>query len=86
MNLETCSNKSKGQITSLCLRLSAPISRICLPLLEALLNRLVRFAQSAVILTIDCQALRPWQFLYFLPEPHGQGSLRPIRGPDALIG
>src|ERR1700710_468538 len=23
-------------------------------------------------------AYRPWQCLYFLPEPHGQSSLRPI--------
>ena len=23
----------------------------------------------------------PWQYLYFLPEPHGQGSLRPTLGP-----
>src|ERR1044072_8679420 len=22
----------------------------------------------------------PWHFLYFLPEPHGQGSLRPTFG------
>ena len=29
--------------------------------------------------------LRPWQFLYFLPDPQGQGSLRPMRGP-ALTG
>ncbi len=27
----------------------------------------------------------PWQFLYFLPLPQGQGSLRPIFGPT-LIG
>ncbi|CAM3748897.1 hypothetical protein Xentx_01064 [Xenorhabdus thuongxuanensis] len=27
---------------------------------------------------------RPWQCLYFLPEPHGQGSLRPtLRSPVA---
>ncbi len=25
-------------------------------------------------------SLAPWHFLYFLPEPHGQGSLRPIFG------
>ena len=24
---------------------------------------------------------RPWHFLYFWPEPHQQGSLRPIRAP-----
>ena len=23
----------------------------------------------------------PWHFLYFLPEPHGQGSLRPTFSP-----
>jgi hypothetical protein len=22
----------------------------------------------------------PWHFLYFLPDPHGQGSLRPTFG------
>ena len=27
----------------------------------------------------------PWQFLYFLPLPQGQGSLRPTLGPT-LIG
>jgi hypothetical protein len=26
----------------------------------------------------------PWQFLYFLPLPHGQGSLRPILGPTFI--
>src|SRR3954470_11343073 len=26
---------------------------------------------------VFCQAERPWQFLYFLPLPQGQGSLRP---------
>src|SRR5712671_2802508 len=26
----------------------------------------------------DGYAYRPWQCLYFLPEPHGQSSLRPI--------
>src|SRR5579863_1209435 len=26
-------------------------------------------------------ALRPWHFLYFLPEPQGQGSLRPTLAP-----
>src|SRR6266852_5376719 len=25
--------------------------------------------------------LAPWHFLYFLPEPHGQGSLRPTLAP-----
>src|ERR1700753_3772980 len=27
------------------------------------------------------QASAPWHFLYFLPEPHGQGSLRPTLSP-----
>jgi len=27
------------------------------------------------------QAVAPWHFLYFLPEPHGQGSLRPTFSP-----
>lgn len=31
------------------------------------------------------QSPLPWQFLYFLPEPQGQGSLRPILGA-ALTG
>lgn len=31
------------------------------------------------------QASLPWQFLYFLPLPQGQGSLRPILGAT-LIG
>ena len=26
-------------------------------------------------------AQRPWHFLYFWPEPHQHGSLRPIRAP-----
>src|SRR5262249_52733551 len=29
---------------------------------------------------------RMWQFLYFLPEPHGQGSLRPTFWPRLRIG
>src|SRR5690606_5449428 len=28
----------------------------------------------------------PWHFLYFLPEPQGQGSLRPTRGPSRSMG
>jgi hypothetical protein len=28
----------------------------------------------------------PQQFLYFLPEPQGHGSLRPIAGVDRLTG
>src|SRR5271165_1677105 len=27
-----------------------------------------------------------WQFLYFLPLPHGQGSLRPTFAPTLRIG
>lgn len=26
-------------------------------------------------------ASAPWHFLYFLPEPHGHGSFRPIFAP-----
>ena len=29
---------------------------------------------------------RPWHCLYFLPEPHGQGSLRPIFCPERTNG
>src|SRR5438270_11830952 len=29
---------------------------------------------------------RMWQFLYFLPLPHGHGSLRPTRSPRLRIG
>ena len=28
----------------------------------------------------------PWHFLYFLPEPHGHGSLRPTLGRSRLTG
>src|SRR3984893_7585222 len=28
-----------------------------------------------------CYAAAPWHFLYFFPEPHGQGSLRPTFSP-----
>src|SRR5436305_14867669 len=31
-------------------------------------------------------ALRMQQFLYFLPLPHGHGSLRPTRSPRLRIG
>src|SRR5262245_908193 len=31
-------------------------------------------------------ACRMWQFLYFLPLPHGQGSLRPTFSPRLRIG
>lgn len=27
---------------------------------------------------LNDQLLRPWQFLYFLPLPHGQGALRGV--------
>ena len=27
-------------------------------------------------------AAAPWHFLYFLPEPHGQGSFRPTFAPE----
>src|SRR5206468_7787732 len=27
-----------------------------------------------------------WHFLYFFPDPHGQGSLRPTRGPARTMG
>src|ERR1700730_17655058 len=29
----------------------------------------------------ELQASAPWHFLYFFPEPHGQGSLRPTLSP-----
>src|SRR5579885_455392 len=33
------------------------------------------------------QAIWPWQCLYFLPEPHGQGSLRPtLPHDDGFLG
>ena len=32
-------------------------------------------------LSSDGHALAPWHFLYFLPEPQGQGSLRPTFAP-----
>src|SRR5699024_578056 len=32
--------------------------------------------------TVSFYCRRPWHCLYFLPEPHGQGSLRPtLRSP-----
>src|SRR5436190_9388475 len=31
-----------------------------------------------------CQAAAPWHFLYFLPLPHGHGSLRPTFGSSRL--
>ncbi len=36
------------------------------------------FDASGVVL--DAQAAAPWHFLYFLPLPHGHGSLRPTFG------
>ena len=33
--------------------------------------------------TRHAQASLPWQFLYFFPLPHGQGSLRPTLGTGA---
>src|SRR3954453_14076397 len=37
---------------------------------------------SAGLSSGGCYA--PWHFLYFLPEPHQQGSLRPILSRSAL--
>src|SRR5215207_6851870 len=34
-------------------------------------------ANSASVRRACNGQLRPWHFLYFLPEPHGHGSLRP---------
>ena len=36
--------------------------------------------------TIIYYATRPQQFLYFLPLPQGQGSLRPTLGPLLRMG
>jgi hypothetical protein len=30
------------------------------------------------------RAQRPWHFLYFAPDPHQHGSLRPIRAPAGV--
>src|SRR3954471_14538156 len=35
-------------------------------------------------LTRYANALAPWHFLYFLPDPHGHGSLRPTFGSSRL--
>src|SRR5258707_13434566 len=35
----------------------------------------------SLLLTCCFYASVPWHFLYFLPEPHGQGSLRPTFSP-----
>src|SRR6185312_360482 len=32
------------------------------------------------------QLSAPWQCLYFLPDPHGHGSLRPTLGPSRTTG
>ena len=34
----------------------------------------------------DGQPSRPWQCLYFLPDPHGHGSLRPTFSPARTNG
>src|SRR5271163_3549585 len=34
-----------------------------------------------VLVMANDHALAPWHFLYFLPEPQGQGSLRPTFSP-----
>src|SRR2546430_9352659 len=47
----------------------------------------VRTAQRAVpIQRATPYAMRPQQFLYFLPLPQGHGSLRPTLGNDRRIG
>lgn len=35
------------------------------------------FLRPFLFIMIVCYSLRPWQCLYFLPLPQGQGSLRP---------
>src|SRR5262245_29648795 len=35
---------------------------------------------------VPCQAATPWHFLYFLPLPHGRGSLRPTFGSSRRTG
>ena len=32
----------------------------------------------------DAGRQAPWHFLYFWPDPHQHGSLRPIRAPDGV--
>src|SRR4051794_15656162 len=47
---------------------------------ESKLRHLPLAAEVAELLLRDVDrdhAAAPWHFLYFLPEPHGQGSLRP---------
>ena len=46
--------------------------------------------RSAVHGCLECYVVAPWHFLYFLPEPQGQSSLRPTfspvcRGPEPLV-
>src|ERR1700730_5782132 len=44
------------------------------------------FASDAANLGYPMPDNAPWQFLYFLPEPHGHGSLRPIfRSPRTNV-
>src|SRR5262249_11639804 len=43
-----------------------------------------RFCETR--LNLPHTVCRMWQFLYFFPEPHGHGSLRPTRGPLWRIG
>src|SRR4030042_1153933 len=31
---------------------------------------------------VAVESMAPWHFLYFLPDPHGQGSLRPTLGVE----
>src|SRR5665213_3704907 len=39
-----------------------------------------------VMACVRGQASRPWHCLNFLPEPHGQGSLRPTLAPARTNG
>src|SRR5439155_9403010 len=64
---------------------------VCVPIRLQFLQRFLdtlahgssphRFAAPA-----DPACWRMWQFLYFLPEPHGHGSLRPTRSDVLRIG
>ena len=42
------------------------------------------FAPGRAVQLADCAA--PWHFLYFLPDPQGQGSLRPTFASFLLTG
>src|SRR5881397_1123903 len=44
-----------------------------------------RYGQIGEDRWAECLIQAPWQRLYFLPDPHQHGSLRPILGP-ALAG